>query len=129
MNERIKELREVLKLSGEKFGEKLGVGKTAISRLENGSNNVTSQMIKSICREFNVNEEWLKYGTGDMFNSAEDSIAECVGELLTTHDDALYNMIKSILMTYRTLDDKSKKVIQEFILTAVDNSKKNKDDK
>lgn len=124
MNERIKKLRKVLKLSGEKFGEKLGVGKTAISRLENGSNNLTAQMIKSICREFNVNEEWLRYGTGEMFNGPDDLLAECVGELLLTHDDAFYNMIKSILMTYRTLDDKSKEVIQKFILDAVENSKK-----
>lgn len=124
MNERIKELRKVLKLSGEKFGEKLGVGKTAISRLENGSNNLTAQMIKSICREFNVNEEWLRYGTGEMFNGPDDLLAECVGELLLTHDDVFYNMIKSILMTYRTLDDKSKEVIQKFILDAVENSKK-----
>lgn len=67
MNERVKELRKHLGLSGEKFGEKLGVGKTAISRIENGSNGVTNQMLTSICREFGVSEKWLRTGELPMF--------------------------------------------------------------
>ena len=52
--ERVREIRKTLNLTLDKFGEKLGVGKAALSRIENGSNNVTDQMLKSICREFNV---------------------------------------------------------------------------
>ena len=59
MNKRIKELRKALGLTLEKFGERIGVSKVSVSRIENGINNVTNQMFKSICREFNVNEEWL----------------------------------------------------------------------
>ena len=69
MNERIKELRKNLNLTMEKFGIRLGVGKTAISKLENGERNLTDLMFKSICREFNVNEEWLRTGKGEMFVS------------------------------------------------------------
>lgn len=69
MNERIKELRKNLNLTMEKFGTRLGVGKTAISKLENGERNLTDLMSKSICREFNVNEEWLRTGKGEMFVS------------------------------------------------------------
>ncbi len=69
MNERIKELRKNLNLTMEKFGIRLGVGKTAISKLENGERNLTELMFKSICREFNVNEEWLRNGKGEMFVS------------------------------------------------------------
>ena len=65
MNERIKELRKKLGLTLEKFGERLGVKKAAVSKWENGDN-ITDQMFKSICREFNVNEEWLRNGTGEM---------------------------------------------------------------
>lgn len=71
MNNRIKELRKALNLTLEKFGNRLGVSKTAISKLEKGENNVTDQMFKSICREFNVNEEWLRNGTGEMFESID----------------------------------------------------------
>lgn len=71
MNNRIKELRKALNLTLEKFGNRLGVSKTAINKLEKGENNVTDQMFKSICREFNVNEEWLRNGTGEMFESID----------------------------------------------------------
>ena len=67
IGERIKELRKSLGLTLEEFGKKLGVGKSAISNIENGSRNLTDQMALSIRREFNVREEWLRDGTGDMF--------------------------------------------------------------
>ena len=67
VNERVKEIRKHECLTLEKFGERLGVGKVAISLIENGKNSVTSQMCKLICREFNVNEEWLRDGVGEMF--------------------------------------------------------------
>ena len=60
VNERVKVIRNTEKLTMESFGEKLGVGRTAISNIENGKRNVTDQMIKSICREFNYCEEWLR---------------------------------------------------------------------
>lgn len=68
MNERIKILRKHLGLSGEKFGAKLCLTRMAISNIENGRYNLTEANIKSICREFNVSEDWLRYGKGDMFN-------------------------------------------------------------
>ena len=65
--ERVKELRKALNFTLDKFGGKLGVQKAAISKIEKGENNLTEQMLLSICREFNVNEEWLRNGTGEMF--------------------------------------------------------------
>lgn len=64
---RLKELRGTLHLTLEKFGERLGVTKSAISRIENGTIALTDQMCRSICREFGVNESWLREGTGEMF--------------------------------------------------------------
>ncbi len=63
-NERVKIIRKSLNLTMEKFGERLGVGKTAISGIETGRRNLTEQMTKAICREFNVNEDWLRTGAG-----------------------------------------------------------------
>ena len=65
--ERVKEVRKSLNLTLDKFGEKLGVGKTAISNIEKGKRNLTEQMTKSICREFNVDYIWLTTGEGEMF--------------------------------------------------------------
>lgn len=70
MNKRINELRSALKLSAEKFGSRVGVTRSAISRIENGVVNVTDQMFHSICREFNVREEWLRDGIEPMFNDS-----------------------------------------------------------
>ena len=67
MNERFRLLRDVLGLKQDEMGMKLGVTKSSISRLEKGINNFTEQMIKSICREFEVNEEWFRTGNGEMF--------------------------------------------------------------
>lgn len=65
--ERVKELRKSLNCTLDKFGGKLGVQKSAISKIEKGDNNLTDQMLKAICREFDVNEEWLRTGEGEMY--------------------------------------------------------------
>ncbi len=72
--ERVKQLRTALDLTLEKFGERVGVGKAAISKLEKNENRLSDQMIKSICREFNVNYDWLVYGEGEMFSELPKTI-------------------------------------------------------
>lgn len=100
MNDRIKKLRKDLGLTLDKFGEKLGVTKPTISRIENGVNNVTEQMIKSICREFNVNEEWLRTGEGPMYidMDKEDELMYWVGDVLSHKDDDYQKRVVKMLM-------------------------------
>ena len=76
IGERINILRKSQNLTLEKFGEKLGVTKTAISRLEKNERNVTDQMIKSICREFHVDYIWLTTGAGEMFQDSDEVFLE-----------------------------------------------------
>ena len=64
MNERFKEVRKTLGLTQSEFGKSLGISNTAISKIEKGENNVSESNIISICREFGVNEEWLRTGAG-----------------------------------------------------------------
>lgn len=99
INERIKDLRKALGLSGEKFGEKLGVRRSTVSLWENGTNAITDQMFKSICREFNVNEEWLRNGTGEMFLPADrnSDIARLTKQLLNEEPDSFKNRFISML--------------------------------
>lgn len=68
--DRIKKIRLTLNLTLEQFSTKVGVTKAAMSNIENGNRNVTEQMIKSICREFNVNENWLRNGIEPMYIQA-----------------------------------------------------------
>ena len=88
LKERIKEVRKTLGLTLEEFGNKIGVTKTTISRIENGVNSVTNQMLISICREFGVNEEWLRSGEGEMFVplTRSEAIAEFAGSLIKEED-------------------------------------------
>lgn len=67
MNTRLHYLRKSLKLSQEDFGKRLGVTGASISRLEKGERNITEQMILSICREYNIREEWIRYGSKPMY--------------------------------------------------------------
>ena len=91
MNERVKELRAALGLSAEKFGSKIGVTRSAISKMELGVCKVSEQSIISICREFNVNEEWLRNGTGEMFYTMtqDEELAYIVGRTLPSADEKL----------------------------------------
>lgn len=83
MGERVKELRKALGLSGEKFGEKIGLKRNSLSQIETGKNNLSEQNILAICREFNVNEDWLRYGTGEMFKdmTLDEEIISFIGEI------------------------------------------------
>lgn len=67
MNERLRKIREDSKLGMREFAERLGMSHSAISLLENGKRNPSSQFIKSVCREFGISEEWLKTGKGEMY--------------------------------------------------------------
>ncbi len=67
MNKRIKELRSILGLTQEEFGKKIGLTRSAISYLESGRSKLTEKTLFLICVTFNVNKEWLKHGTGNMF--------------------------------------------------------------
>lgn len=114
--QRVRDLRKSLNLTLEKFAKPLGVGKTAISNIENESRNLTDQMIISICREYNINEEWLRNGTGDMFRKPSDEVGYYVEELLEYEGNGnpFYDMIIEMMKTYHNLDEKSKTVIREY---------------
>lgn len=129
MNERIKKIRKALNLTLEKFGERLGVTKVTISRLENGVNNVTEQMQKSIIREFNVNPDYLLYGEGDMFvtHTHDEEVAMYTQDILDDEDDDIAEMIKNFIIVYCKLDDNSKNVLRKIAKDLLElKDKKNK---
>ena len=101
--ERIKDVRNSLGLTLEKFGEKLGVTKTAISRLEKGERSLTEQMTKSICREFSVDYMWLTTGEGEMFVETDDDFFERIDRIMAGENETRKNMIKMLL--YASDDD------------------------
>ena len=112
--ERVKEIRKTLNLTFEKFGEKLGVGKTAISKIEKDERNLTDQMAKSICREYNVNYDYLIYEEGEMFSDLPQTILDelCAQYSLNDFDKAI---IELYVNTPLELRQEVKKKMKEFI--------------
>lgn len=108
--ERVNEVRKSLGLTLEKFGEKLGVTKTTISRIEKGVNNLTDQMAISICREYNVNYDYLMYGEGEMFDALPQTI---VDELCAQYD--LNDFDKALVEMYVSLPAGSRERIKEYM--------------
>ena len=95
--ERIREVRNTLGLTLEKFGDRLGVTKVAISNIEKGNRNLTEQMTKAICREFNVDYMWLTTGDGEMFIDNDDDFIERIDRIMTGEDEARKTFSNSCL--------------------------------
>lgn len=114
MGERVRELRKTLGLSGEKFGEKIGLKRNSLSQIETGKNNLSEQSILAICREFNVNEEWLRYGTGEMFKdmTLDEEIISFIGDIQW---DASNTFKKRFVSAIAKLNDEEWKVLEKII--------------
>ena len=121
--ERIKDVRNSLGLTLEKFGEKLGVTKTAISRIEKGERSLTEQMTKSICREFSVDYMWLTTGEGEMFVESDDDFFERIDRIMAGENESRKNMIKMLL--YASDDDIEAfdRLVDYYISLRADNKK------
>lgn len=94
--ERVKQVRSYFHLTLEKFGDKLGVTKVAISNIEKGNRNLTTQMAKAICKQFNVDFIWLTTGKGDMFLEEDEEVElmHYLEEILNTYPNLKNALIK-----------------------------------
>lgn len=79
MNERIKKVRKALDLTQQEFADRIGMKRNSIALIEKGRN-TSDQTVFAICREFNVNEEWLRDGTGEMFKASPSSALDALAE-------------------------------------------------
>ena len=102
-NERVKEVRKTLCLTLEKFGDRLGIKKAAVSKIEKGENSLTDANIKAICREFSVDYMWLTTGEGEMFVETDDDFFERIDRIMAGENETRKNMIKMLL--YASDDD------------------------
>lgn len=113
--ERVKEIRKALNLTLEKFGEKLGVKRSAISKIEKGENSLTEQMTKAICAAYNVNYDWMMYGEGEMFSNVPQTILDelCKQYNLDSFDRSLVELYIELPDDFRQL---LKKKMREMLL-------------
>lgn len=108
--ERVREIRKELNLTLEKFGEKVGVGKTAISKIEKGENSLTDQMLKSICREYNVSYDFLTNGEGEMFDDLPQTVLD---ELCVQYN--LDNLDRNLVEMYLEMPDQVRDYLKQEI--------------
>ncbi|MFR2554961.1 MAG: helix-turn-helix domain-containing protein [Clostridium sp.] len=120
MDTRIKELRTALGLSQQKFADKIGIARGNIAAYEVGKNKPSDAVISLICKEFNVNEDWLRNGIGDMFKQRDGSFSEMLSELDDSDDD----FIKSFVAVYMELDEDSKEVLRKTARKMAEKRKK-----
>ena len=122
--ERIKYLRkDVLNMNQEDFSDRLKISRGNLSNIEINRVNTTDRVISDICREFDVNETWLRTGEGEMFEQLTDQqkVMKHTAQLLKDTDSVVANAIKTFIVTYEQLDATSKKVLEEVALKYLDN--------
>ncbi len=117
MHERIRKLRKTLELTQQEFGKRIGMKRNSIALIE-GGRNTSEQTIFAICREFNVNEEWLRTGNGKMFNPVpeEDLYSKAAASILKDNDALAIEALK----LYFELSPEAKKSVTDYILQLSD---------
>lgn len=110
MNERIKKIRNDSGLSQNAFAKKLSISRSAICKIESGENFPSDQTLALICKEFNVNEDWLINGIGNVYKEKDGTFTELLSEIDDSDDD----FIKSLITVYMGLDEDSKKALRKI---------------
>jgi HTH-type transcriptional regulator/antitoxin PezA len=128
MHERIKKLRKTLDLTQQEFADRIGVKRNTVGQWEIGRNAITDQIIFSICREFNVNEDWLRTGVGEMFEqlTEQQEVLKYTALLLNDKDSVVSKAIQSLIVTYEQLDQANKAVFEKLAQQYLDNFKKSR---
>ncbi|MGI5895165.1 MAG: helix-turn-helix domain-containing protein [Candidatus Merdivicinus sp.] len=110
---RIRELRKTLDLNQTEFGERIGVKQTTIAGYETGAKNPMDAVVNSICREFNVNESWLRTGEGEMFAAVDpdEEFAKMMVEIQVSNDEFIISALKA----YWELPEEHKEIVRNLI--------------
>lgn len=120
MKDRIKKIRQEFNLTQQEFADRIGVSRNNIASYETGKSCLGVAVISLICREFNVNEEWLRNGTGEMFlpSNRYTEIARLTKQLLDEEEDSFKNRFISMLANlnveeWKLLERKLKQLYDE----------------
>lgn len=114
MKERIKQLRKALGMTQQRFADAIGVRQNTVAQYEIGRNEPIDSVVNLICKEFNVNETWLRTGEGDMFVApSEFSLDEYAKANKLT--DLEYELLRGLL----GLDPKTRKAVCDVFFSAM----------
>ena len=126
MNERIKELRQALGLTQQVFADKAGTSRANIAGYEKKKSVPSDAVISLICEKFDVNEEWLRDGVGEMFKERlpQDEVASYVEDLLESDGNPFYEVIIGMMKAYHEMDETSRHAALEFFRRLKENLEK-----
>lgn len=110
INERVKMLRKQLGLNQTDFGQRIAVAQGYLTNIENGHREVTDKVQKLICLEFNVSEDWLKNGVGEIFTQPDATI---ISELSQQYK--LDSFEKAMIECYLNMHPDDRKVLKEYV--------------
>lgn len=127
MNDKIKTLRKELKFTQQEFADKLGLSRNFIAQIETGSKVPSDRTISDICREFSVNEEWLRYGTGEMFltENKDDLISKMLDDVIKSDESDFKRRLISALSR---LDDDGWDSLEKLVDYITDSDKSEEPD-
>lgn len=111
MNNRVRILRNKLNMSQSAFGKRLGVTGAGISKIESGKRKLTEQMLLMMCKEFNINEYWLRNGEGEIFRQKYPNDLEQLAQYYI-----LDELDKKIIYEYARLKENERRVIKDYIM-------------
>lgn len=126
VGDRVKTIRKELMLNQTQFAEKIGISQRALSSIERETTNLTERNTREICRVFNVNEQWLRTGEGEMFlePSEDEQLAQFVGEVLAGRPDDLR---RAFLVAMAQLDENGWKCLADFARTVYEEGRLDKE--
>ncbi len=104
IHNRVRQVRTALKMTQKDFGSRIAVAQSYLTNLETGKRDITEKIIKIICSEFNVNEQWLRTGDGEMFKqiTRADTISNFVHDTLSTETDTFQKRFIAMLSQLNT---------------------------
>lgn len=122
MNERLKKIRKALDLTQQEFADRLKIKRNTVATYEAGKSNPSDAAVSLICREFNVNEDWLRTGEGEMFieMTRDEEIAAFVAKTLHSEEDSFKKRFISMLSA---LDESDWESLEKIALLLVDKKK------
>lgn len=114
MKDRFKELRKELNVTQQEFADKLKISRNFVAQIEMGSKVPSDRTIDDVCREFNVNEEWLRTGKGNMFvpGIKDKQISAMLADVMKSGEDSFRHRLVSALAR---LDDEGWDNLEKLI--------------
>lgn len=123
MKDRILQVRKDQGFTQDEFAKRINLSKNFVWMIEKGERVPSDRTIRDICREFDINERWLRTGNGDMHTPPDDEWSKIAERLLEDTDDKTIKFAKAFLEVYFKLDAKNREAIGIFAEELINNLK------